>query len=254
MDLLSADKGLLFSSGNRLWCLAITRQLVCRSELHFNMLLIDLNIKGRCPSSLVSRLKVHMISPWSLLRPTRNTWSSPWRNAWAKPLSPSALEFQVFSILDLTTATLNTKSQLGRPVVPLAMWDAIFSVFLLFKMFPNDHQTCAPFIASVTLTLTLGVFHVCSLISRPTVLSEPKQNCSWPSTSWNQTIWCFTLSSCFAFAPCLKPTSMASTGRSTETMAPTTSLRPRSGETMSTPSSWTRRSWRSQVVDASDVL
>lgn len=86
----------------------------------------------------------------------------------------------------------------------------------------------------------------CSEVSNTSLLrltasSGPKQSWSWPSTFWKPRIWCFTPSSCSACAPCLSPTFMGSTGRSTEIMVPTTSQRQHSEETTSTPSSWTRR-------------
>lgn len=74
-------------------------------------------------------------------------------------------------------------------------------------------------------------------LPRPTVLWEPKQSWSWLSTCWSQRIWCFTLSSWGACAPCLRLMFMGNTDRSTETMAPITLQRLHSVESMSTPSS-----------------
>lgn len=86
-----------------------------------------------------------------------------------------------------------------------------------------------------------------------TALWGPQRNWSWPSTCWSRMIWCFTPSSCSACAPCRSPMFMGSTDRSTKTMAPTTSQRHPWEESMSTPSSWTRRGWRNQVINTSSL-
>lgn len=105
---------------------------------------------------------------------------------------------------------------------------------------PANLQRCV--LGNIMFNHSLGDFHRCSLISRWTASFEPKRSWSWPSTSWSPTAWCFTRSSCSAFALCRRRTFMESTDRSTRTTAPTTSPRPPSEETSSTRPSWTKRS------------
>lgn len=90
--------------------------------------------------------------------------------------------------------------------------------------------------------------HICLAVHSLTALWGPKQNWSWPSTCWSQMVWCFTLSSCSACAPCHSHTFTGNTERSSETTAPTTWQRRLSVDSLNTPSSWTKNVSKNQVM------